>query len=159
MALVIVGFAVPVGVARAVEGPARDPAPDERACNLGEIAPELESTIKEAGQPFPVVLAAIDAGPELLWRLPVRIVTDPYHRNVEGILDARAIFGSTDWSTAQALLRKHDVALVLVCDSDPEGFSFGAGTLYQALLTNAPPPGFTLIRSGESLLIFAVEPG
>jgi hypothetical protein len=157
MAFVIVGFAVPVGVARALEGPAPDPAPDENDCNLRKIAADLESTIRATGPPYPVVLAAIDAGPELLWRFPVRIVTDPYHRNVEGILDARAIFGSTDWATAHALLQKHDVAYALVCDGDPEGFSFGPGTLYQALLTNQPPPGLLLVRSSGSLSIFAAD--
>jgi hypothetical protein len=157
MALVVVGFAVPMGVALAIEGPAGSTA--DPGCELGKTMVELATAVETNEYDEPVILAAIDAGPELLWRLPVRIVSDPYHRNVEGIMDTRAIFRSSDVAQAQGLLEKHQVSLILLCQFDPLGDVYGPESFHDRLLSHSLPieSGFTRLPAASPFVLYAYE--
>lgn len=153
MALVVVGFAVPAGVAWAIEGPS-DEATVRGDCDLREITPALGNAI--ATVPGAVVLAAIDAGPELLWRLPVRIIADPYF-NTEGILDARDVFRSEDSSAFRAILDRRGVDFVLVCENDVELSAFGPDSLHGRLTAGMPPEGFRLLERRPPFALYAYD--
>ncbi|MGQ0849712.1 MAG: hypothetical protein ACT4OP_11440 [Actinomycetota bacterium] len=156
MAFAVAGFAVPVGAARVLEGPA-PASPLGTGCNLHGVVPDLAQVIPGPEWRRPVVLAGIDAGPELLWRLPVRIVADPYHRNVAGILDAGAAFASSDSAQIAGLLAKHRVELILVCRNDPLR-PVGPDALFSRLLEGSPPNGLDLRRIpvGEPFVLYRV---
>lgn len=134
MSVVVVGMAYPFMIALAIEGPPREESTP--TCDLKDIVAPLAAVI--AGRRGQVVLASLDSGPELLYRLPVRVVADPYHRNTEGILDSYAAFSAAD---ATALLDKHEVEYVLVCEHDPDREVYRPGGLYDQLVAKTPVEG------------------
>lgn len=139
MSVVVVGMAYPFLVARALEGPPLDGTSGQ--CDIKDVVAPLSAALdSKRGS---VVLASLDSGPELIYRLPVRVVADPYHRNVEGILDSFAVFGSPD---SRALLDKHEVKFVLVCENDADRGIYNSGGLYDQLLANNPPAGFRRVE-------------
>ena len=143
MSVVVVGMAYPFLVALAFEGPPRGDATE--TCDLKEVVAPLSAAL--GSQRNLVVLASLDSGPELLYRLPVRVVADPYHRNTEGILDSYAAFGSAD---SRELLDKHEVAFVLACVNDPDRAVYAAGGLYSRLIAGSPGDEFELIETGAA---------
>lgn len=139
MSVVVVGMAYPFLIALAIEGP---PTGESLPmCDLKQVVAPLAAAIGPTSGT--VVLASLDSGPELLYRLPVRVVADPYHRNVGGILDSYAAFGARD---STDLLDKHEVKFVLVCEHDPDREVYAEGGLYSSLIAGSAGPEFRPIE-------------
>ncbi len=77
---------------------------------LGELAPPVTGTV--ATMVFP--------GPEIAWRSGLGVVSAPYHRNTQGILDVHALFLSGP-SDAEAIARARDIELIVLCEAAPAG--------------------------------------
>jgi hypothetical protein len=137
MSVVVVGMAYPFLVAFAFEGSA--PVTSSPGCDLDDVLPEVRAEL--GGREGLVVLSSLDSGPELMYRFPVGVVADPYHRNVEGILDSYAIFSAENEFLAADLLAKHQVSYVLVCENDADASVHDADGLYFQLLAGQPLEG------------------
>lgn len=111
---------------------------------LGELAPPVTGTV--ATMVFP--------GPEIAWRSGLGVVSAPYHRNTQGILDVHALFLSGP-SDAEAIARARDIELIVLCEAAPGrgGHAWyldqaGDGGLY-SLLAKATPPEWLAAESLE----------
>lgn len=116
------------------------------ACGLEEIEDTLARSLRRSPTADPVVLAAVPNGPELLWRLPVRVVGSPYHPNVTGIEFTQEIFSTRSLDRAVALLAERDVSVIVVCKNEPasEGYR-NPGSFYSLLLSGKSIAGWQLV--------------
>lgn len=89
--------------------------PDSKGvCTIAEIAPRLNAL------PAGIILAPLDATPEILWRTHQRTVAGNYHHNIGGLRDYYRIWNSEAPDTqAQAALVRRGVNYLLACL--PEG--------------------------------------
>ena len=137
------------------------PRAGEAGCSVPRLATELsEGSHAEATY---LIVAHPDIGPELVYRTHHSVVAAPYHRNVNGVLDAHDILAATVDAEARALVDRRGIDVLIVC---PEGDAwFGQGvadgrrTLFARLLdgqapawldpdaaTEAAPSGFLVYR-------------
>jgi hypothetical protein len=73
------------------------------------------------------VAAANSIGPAILYYTPHRVLSGPYHRNVEGNLAwINAMLGSAD--EARAIFAKEGVTLLVLCPGDPDEMDFQAAS-------------------------------
>jgi hypothetical protein len=107
LALFIIG---PYAGTLMTAGAADAPAP---ACAVGGLAPLLAPY---AGQ---VVLADVDATPELLYRTGILTVGSFYHRNIAGYMRLYAAWRSPPSDTLPEAVRATRARLVLVCPHAP----------------------------------------
>jgi hypothetical protein len=100
------------------------------------VVTDLRPALPESG----IVLAAIDHGPEILWRTSADVVASPYHRNVDGILDTLDAFEG-DESLAKAIVDERGVEVVAVCPTvDGKDYpNAGSGSLFTRLVAGDPP--------------------
>jgi hypothetical protein len=82
------------------------------------------------------VLSTIYAGPEILFRTGRGVVATPYHRNVQGILDAHQALSAESDEAARAILERRHVGLVALCRRLPPQETDG---LHARLLAGLPP--------------------
>jgi hypothetical protein len=145
---VSVGFTVSGGVVAAAG--AKPEATLSEQCDLPAAAAHLD---KLAGGEPATVLALIDVGPELLYRSAVSVVSGPYHRNVDGILDEQRFFASTDFEVSRTIANERRAAFVLVCGSRTESGYYHADdpdlSLYEALIDGDPPPWLAPVASTD----------
>jgi len=87
--------------------------PEQADCSVAAIADELEK------QPKGIVLAALNYGPELLWRTGHSVVAGPYHRNRDGILDTLDFMEKG----SRSILARRGVEYVLACPADKGAFA------------------------------------
>ncbi len=85
------------------------PATTIADCPVHDLGPMLAPY---AGQ---VVLADVNAGPELLYRTGVLIVGSAYFRNIDGFMRLRAAWLSTESATEPAAVRATKATMVLAC--------------------------------------------
>jgi hypothetical protein len=85
--------------------PDGESSPTSEPCSVAAVALLLDQG---------VVLAAIDHGPEILWRSGASVVASPYHRNVDGILDTLDAFEG-DERTAKGIVDRRGIDLIVVC--------------------------------------------
>jgi hypothetical protein len=109
---------------------------------LGELDPPVTGTI--ATMVFP--------GPEIAWRSGIGVVSAPYHRNTQGILDVHALFLAQP-DVAEGLARDREIELIVLCEAAPGrgGHAWyrdrsGDGGLY-GLLAKAMPPDWLAAES------------
>jgi asparagine N-glycosylation enzyme membrane subunit Stt3 len=57
-------------------------------------------------------------GPELAWRSGLGVVSAPYHRNAEGIIDVHRLF-LADEALARSIAADREVALIVMCRAAP----------------------------------------
>jgi hypothetical protein len=109
----------------------KEDGPTSEPCSVVALAPLLGEGI---------VLAAIDQGPEILWRADAKVVASPYHRNVDGILDTLDAFEG-DEQTAKAIVDGRGVDVVAVCPTvDGKDYpSADPGSLFTRLVAGDPP--------------------
>ncbi len=103
-----------------------------------------------------VILAFVDFGPELLYRTSHYVISTPYHRNMEGNLDAYRILSDSDGDTAKTLLRTRQVDLIVTCPSSSIESSFfqapnGEESFYDRLDQGDLPPWVHQITLPDSL--------
>jgi hypothetical protein len=112
--------------------PPNGDGPTSEPCSVVALAPLLREG---------VVLAAIDQGPEILWRADATVVASPYHRNVEGILDTLDAFEG-DERASRRIVDERGVDLVAVCPTvDGKDYpNAGPDSLFTRLVTDDPPP-------------------
>ena len=127
---VAVGFAIKSLSGHALPSSA---AEESAGCSVAELAPTLNDRSSWIGTEPRTILAMIDFGPELLYRASHRIVGSPYHRNVAGILDAKAALAAGEDDTARSILTKRGVDILLGGrgdgnDREKEGNEDGAAT-------------------------------
>lgn len=82
--------------------------------NFIDPAAAIRAEAEKRGGPA-IVMANIDWGPEIAYFSGQRIVSGPYHRNTQGILDVYDFFSATDYEKAKAIAVKRKIDLVLVC--------------------------------------------
>jgi hypothetical protein len=109
-------------------------------CDLRTLTNFLNRTYSVG--PAKIILTHNSYGPEILYRTPHQVISTPYHRNADGILDAMAFFKSTDETKALAILNKRKVDLLVVCPGSSETSYYRslntATTFYDRLLTSPP---------------------
>jgi len=109
---------------------------------LSELEPPVTGTL--ATMVFP--------GPEIAWRSSVGVVSAPYHRNSQGILDVHALFLARP-GDAEAIAQDRDIELIVLCEAAPgrgghAWYRDQAGNLgLYNLLANATPPKWLAAES------------
>lgn len=86
---------------------------DNPRCELADLAPFLNQ------QPQGILMGSLNVGPEILYRTHHAVVSGPYHRNRDGILDSFDFFATGD----RAILNRRGVRYVLVCKGDKGAFA------------------------------------
>jgi hypothetical protein len=128
--------------------------------------PDLANVLAQLEVPEPIVLGNVDIGPELLFRSDARVVASPYHRNVEGILDARrAMVG--DEMEAATILERRGVDVLVVCPARDGNYLGPDGDRQDAMfsrLTSGRSPAWlaqlTSVEADRSgFLVFKVTSG
>ena len=61
-----------------------------------------------------VVMAEIGLGPMIVYETPHATICSPYHRNVQGVVDADAFFTDEGEETARRIVDERGVGLVLI---------------------------------------------
>jgi hypothetical protein len=108
-------------------------------------------------EPSSVVLAAIDQGPEILWRTEASVVASPYHRNVDGILDTLDAFEG-DEAVAKSIVDARGIDTVLVCPGvDGKDYAGGPDSLYMRLVKGDAPPWMRPVGEFGSFQMYRVE--
>jgi hypothetical protein len=158
----VAGFLLPVLVAAAVGRIGETTTPSGATCSV----PDLANVLAQLEVPEPIVLGNVDIGPELLFRSDARVVASPYHRNVEGILDARrAMVG--DEQEAAKIVERRGIDFLVVCpardgnylgpDGDRQDAMFARLTSGRSPAWLAPLTSVEADRSG--FLVFRVTSG
>lgn len=146
------GFLVPVLIAVLVV---------PSASSRGQAAScEIEGLIEiiRSGPESPVVLTHVDWGPEILYRTDGAVVAAPYHRNVDGILDARRFLGSSE-EAALSIATDRSVDLVAVCpsrDADYLGPDRQPDDLLAQIGAGVAPEWLQLVFSEGELAVYEV---
>lgn len=135
MAGLTVGF-LAVGVGLGVAGEAwaerRSDVPPggQGACPAGVMTRILREDFPEPR----TVAAFMDLGPRILYETPHRVLATPYHRNRDGLLDARRIFRIPEGPELRALLAHREVDLLLACPPDDRSYyDPPVGSLYDRI--------------------------
>lgn len=122
-------------------------APKGLGCPVGKLADWL-NTARPGNGPgdgqAPIIMTDdISYAPELAFRTPYRFVAGPYHRNPQAIFDTTDAMRDQSGETAQAILERRQVSLVIRCINvvvprlhDPDHFNFYAD------LGRAKPPNW-----------------
>lgn len=134
--------------------PSRPPLP----CPVSSIVPILTSDPRFAGRSV-VIAAPIDAGPVLLALTPHRVFAAPYHRNLTGLRDHRALFGGSERSALSVLARR-GVDAVVFCRAFRAATSSGgvAGFLATRLDARRPPVWLEALEVTDLIGLYAVLP-
>ncbi len=151
MAMTIYG---PVAAVRAVA----DAQPErDAACDLGPVLGALTDPAGLGARPRNVA-APIDLGPRVLLQTRHRVLAAPYHRNVRGLVDNRAIF-TGDPARAFGVVRRRSVEAVMYCG--PSGGAAGGDltTLGGLLAADRPPAWLERVAAGEGIRLYRVLEG
>ncbi len=141
--LVLLFWPITVGTVMALEKPSVEPSTIGGQCPLMPLTDYL----KGYGSNEPIsktILAFKDFGPELLYRTSHRVIGTPMHRNREGLRDMLAIMKARDSVTAESLIQRRDIDLILICinskaESAVYRSSFEEGTFYESLMKGNLP--------------------
>lgn len=90
-----------------------------------------------------IIMAPMNYGPEILYWTPHSVVTGPYHRNRDGILDAIAYWKSGD----RAILQRRGISYVMVCKHEAARPS--EGDFMVKLAQNQPETGLSLLEGKD----------
>ena len=149
----VAGFLVPV-VIFGVLAPS-DSEPDvAEDCDVADL---IEFLGDRGGTPL--VLTHVDWGPEILYRTDASVLASPYHRNVDGILDARRFLGGAS-SAAAGIVAERSIDLVAVCEERDAGYLGSDRTEGDvlSLISAARAPSWLVPLSTESdLRLFEVD--
>lgn len=146
------GFLLPTMLVTGLDARDSGPGISER-CTVSEIARVVS---EEGGER--VVLAHVDFGPELLYRSYANVVASPYHRNIEGILDARRFLGS-DEAAAAEIAHERRVDVVAVCPQRDAAYlddDRQPGDLLERLVAGDAPEWLFPVPTTDDLLVFVV---
>jgi hypothetical protein len=144
---------------------ARDRNAPIDACRIAEIAPLLNDPNQLGGKRH-VIVAALEVGPEIMYRTPHAVLATPMHRNAAGILSTYRLMTAADDASAKAIIDSRSVDLILLCpDSGERGF-FASGnsedTFYNRLMDAKLPTWIHALPLPDSLAkhfrLFAVRP-
>lgn len=69
-----------------------------------------------------LIVNTIGTGPEILFRTPHKVLSAPYHMNVEGNRDATRFFSTPYPGEAEAIARRRGIELVAVCNKVPRAY-------------------------------------
>jgi len=61
------------------------------------------------------IMNTIDTGPELIFRSSHKVMAAPYHTNVRGNKESLAFFSTSDPAEAEAVARRNNIDLVVIC--------------------------------------------
>jgi len=129
------------------------PTDEAKACQWRELAPLMNSKIFGDGAPK-VLLSHIHQGPEILYRTNHRVITGPYHRNTNGILDVYTAMTTTDEAQARAILARRNVDFVILCvDSGEEKhiLKIEGETVVRKIVNQTPPPWLQKVALPDGL--------
>jgi hypothetical protein len=112
------------------------PPPQEKHCSLASVAPTLQRI------PPATFLAPVFSGSELLYRTHHRIITGPYHHNVDGLLDNYRgwLYSGTDHPPE--MFARRGIGYVLGCTHYQNELRGSAGrrTLMERVADGDVPP-------------------
>lgn len=107
------------------------------------------------------ILSTMDAGPEILFRSPHKVLAAPYHMNVTGNLDVYDFLSSRDEKAGSAILDRRGIDAIVLCryiagmyvgDGDKENPTLGA-----RLMTGKVPPGYVPLYFPKGDLFVIVQ--
>lgn len=111
-----------------------------------------------------VILTHNSYGPEILYHTPHQVISTPYHRNADGILDAMAFFKSTDETKALAILNNRKINLLVICPGSSETSyyrSSNTGTTFYDRLLLSPPNWLRRVeitdKGAKEFLVFEAD--
>ncbi len=106
------------------------------------------------------IMTPIDLGAHMLLQTPHAVVSAPYHRNQQGLLDTFHFFnGPAD--EARAIAEQRGLGLLVTCDPLPEMRGPGraeAGTMLNLLAEGTPPDWLADVSLGGPLRVYAILP-
>jgi hypothetical protein len=145
--------------------PAQGAAALSDQCPISAIAPLLDDP-KQLGGRLHVIAAAIDDGPELMYRTPHAVVVTPIHNN-SSILDTFRLMTAGDDAVPKAIIDRRHVDLILLCPGGSErGFFYsdkGEDTFYNRLVDGRLPSWIRPVPLPDDVAkhfrLFAVLPG
>lgn len=108
----------------------------------------LRAEAERAGHRI-TVMADIDLGPEIIYFSDQKVISGPYHRNTQGILDVHDFFAATDPEAARLILERRKVDVVLVCgvSEDQRDMAIQSPHLGAHLEGNKPPDWLIAVDS------------
>lgn len=124
----------------------------------------LTGIFRERWPESATVLAFMDLGPRILYETPHRVLATPYHRNRDGILEARRLLRLPGGPDLRAGLEAREVRFVVICPPDDRRYHDPPeGSLYRLLEEGTPPEGLRMIplppEAGAFRLAEVVEEG
>lgn len=152
MVVGVAGFLVPVLVVSVISG-GTSPASAGASCEIDLLVNEVERRSDGV-----VVLTHVDWGPEILYRTEGTVVASPYHRNVDGILDARRFFTSEP-TVARRIAADRNVGLVALCldrDSNYLADDRQPGDLLTRITGDETPSWLVEVVAEQDLRVFEV---
>ena len=106
------------------------------------------------------IMTPIDLGAHMLLETPHAVVSAPYHRNQQGLLDTFHFFnGPAD--DARAIAARRGLGLLVTCDHLPEMRGPGraeGGTMLNLLADGTPPDWLEEVSLGGPLRVYAILP-
>ena len=119
---------------------APEPPPDHVNCRPSAVVDFLNR------QPEGIIMADLNFGPQLLYFTKHSVVSGPYHRNRDGILDSIDFFSKPPSREAREIARKRGLTYVLACaDRDAD-----EGSLVNLLAKDQPPAWLKPMKIEES---------
>lgn len=129
-------------------------------CNAREVVEAIESE----GLVRPVVAANVDLGPEILYRTDASVLASPYHRNIDGILDARRLLLAPA-GEASTIVRDRGIDLLVLCPDRDQGYlggtAIGPDAMFELLVFGVPPPWAQPVATAgddRGFLLFRLDP-
>ena len=127
----------------------KEQAPEEGEASLREVCEWMN--LQDFGEE-PVILAHIDAGPQILYRTHMRVIATPYHRNDEGILFYFNVMAEEDMEKLKPMLKGRSVELIL--QKIPGGCNDGAkedSSFREKLMSGNTPDWINEVKLPEEM--------
>lgn len=140
------GFILPLAL---LGGNDSETDPREAGCGLHQISTELDALASETG-PNARILAVPEISSELLHRTDFRVLAIATHRYQLGYRVMHGIFSENDPAQAHALMRDHNIAGVVTCESYEGYFDSAESPFHTSLLLGQTPNGFERLTNPEA---------
>lgn len=131
------------------DGPAEmagdESAADDSVCPLAPLSRFLADPTGLGAQPKRI-MAFVDFGPEILYRTSHSVFAIPNHRYQSGFTATHQVMTAGSAEQARAVLRRHDVELIVICPEWPLEASFygsdGGTDMFYGQLASGVVPSF-----------------
>lgn len=120
-------------------------------CPMHRLENALRDPLILGGEPK-LIMNTLSDGPELLFRTQHKVMSAPYHMNVQGNIDATRFFSTPYPDEARGIAMRRNVDLVVLCRAFPEMYmrvSMAKGPAFEGNNVDVAPHFITLLAGGK----------